>query len=167
MKQTIVSITAAALFLAANFALAQAQKTAPPEKTVRVKIYLLDAFESENLLENTAMQPLERTVGATAPLRFALEELLKGATDEENSQLFYSPIEGINLISARLKNKTAYVSFTRTATDEFDRLEARRLRLAVTKTARQFPSVKKVVICLDGVSNFDRGSAKTAPIKCR
>lgn len=131
-------------------------------KSVTVKIYLRDAFESENLLESLEMVAVEREVNAASPLRFALEAQLAGATDEEENTLrLFSPVSGINLMSVRVKNKTAYAKFTRTETEAFSKIDALRFRKAIRLTALQFPSVKKVEICLDGAADFWRVNAKT------
>ena len=68
MKPLFVQITFAAILTASCFAFVSAQ-TMSPEKTVKVKIYLRDAFESENLLESLEMAAVEREVNAASPLR--------------------------------------------------------------------------------------------------
>lgn len=165
MKRLIIKITAAAILLATSILPLQAQSISPV-KTVKVKIYLLDNFESENLLGNLQMLSVERDVDANSPLRSAIEAQLAGATEEENSQLLYSPVSGINLLSVRVKNKTAYAHFTRTGAEAFDKIDALRFRNAVRKTALQFPSVRRIEICLDGDSNFGSGG-KNTPKPCK
>ncbi len=108
-----------------------------------------------------------REVDAKSPLRSAIEAQLAGATAEENSRLLHSPVSGINLISVRVKNKTAYASFTRTDTTEFDKTDALRFRNSVRQTALQFPSVRRIEICLDGVSDFWRVGEKGKRKKCQ
>jgi hypothetical protein len=130
-------------------------------KPVKVKIYVLDVFESPNLLETLDMIAVEREVSGKFPLRFALEAQMKGATDEEISQSLFSPFEKVNLISVRVKNKTAYATFTRTGVEEFSRIDALRFRKAIRQTALQFTSVRRIDICLDGVSDFWLVGAKT------
>ena len=167
MKQLIIKIIAAAILLAINILPTQAQNAPPPGKTIRVKIYLLDVFESRNLLETLEMLSVEREVNAESPLRSAIEAQLIGATDEENSQLLYSPASGIELVSLRVKNKTAYASFVRTGAEAFDAIDARRFKKAVEQTARQFPPIRRVEICLDGVSDFWRVCETGQRKKCR
>jgi hypothetical protein len=157
MKKLISGILCVAILFAVSIIQTQAQ-----EKTIKVKIYLLDVFESENLLETLAMQPVEREVSAKNPLRFALEELMKGATEEENSQLrLYSTASEISLISVRVKNKTAYANFTRKTAEGFDKIAALRFRKAVRQTALQFKNIRRIEICLDGIADFWRIGAKT------
>lgn len=161
MKRLIVQIAFAALLTASGFTLAAAQ-TLSPEKTVKVKIYLSDTFESENLLESLDMVEVEREVDAKSPLRSALEAQLAGATNEEENTLrLFSPVNGISLISVQVKNKIAYAKFTRTTDGTFSKTDALRFRKAVSLTARQFPSVKKIEICLDGIKDFWLVSART------
>lgn len=162
MKRLIVQIIVAALFITPSFSPVSAQSVSP-RKTVKVKIYLLDSFESENLLENMKMLAVEREVSAASPLRSALEAQLSGATeDEENTLRLYSPVGKINLVGLRVKNKTAYAYFTHAGGDEeFDRLAALRFRKAIRLTALQFPNVKRIEICLDGAADFWLVGAKT------
>lgn len=122
--------------------------------SVKVKIYLLDTFESPDLLTTLELLPVERRVGARFPLRSTLKALAAGATDEEESQNLRSPFAGIDLISVRVKNKTAFANFTRTEKTKLGKYEAMRFRNAVLYTALQFPSIKRIVICLNGASDF-------------
>ena len=164
MKRQIL-IGLIALLFSAN-CLPNAQAQIGGKKLVKVNVILLDNFESENLSENFSLFAVEREVSAASPLRSAIEAQLDGATDEENSQALYSPADGIKLISVRVKNKTAYASFKRTSIETFNKIDALRFKNAVTKTARQFPSVRRIEICLDGNLNFDRTS-KGARKPCR
>lgn len=152
-------ITVAAVLTAASFVFAQAQNSAPKKgKNIRVKIYLLDTFESENLFENMRMQPVEREVNAASPLRSTIEALLAGATeDEQRSMRLFSPAEDgdVKLISSRIKKKTAYLSFEKGSVP-FSEIDALRFRKAVRLTALQFPSVRRVRICLNGIADFRR-----------
>jgi hypothetical protein len=165
MKRLIIKITVLAILFAAGILSLRAQ-SAPPKKTIKVKIYLIDVFESKNLPETLEMLSVEREVDAESPLRSAIEAQLAGATEEENSQLLYSPASGINLISLRLQNKTAYARFTRTGNTTFDKTDAFRFRNSVGKTALQFPAVRRIEICLDGVSDFWRVGEKIKHKKC-
>ena len=167
-----MKIMSVAIMLAASVAFAPAQNSAPKKgKTVRVKIYLLDFFESENLFENMRMQPVEREVRAASPLRSTIEALLAGATDDEQSSLrLFSPaaVGDVKLIRSRIKNKTAYLSFEKGSVP-FSEIDALRFRKAVRLTARQFPSVRRVRVCLNGIADFWRiGSDDDKPRrKCR
>ena len=151
MKRSITKTIIAAILLSICFLPVQAQKT------TRVKIYLLDNFESANLSKNLEMASVERAVNADFPLRSAIEAQLDGATDEENSQFLYSPINGIKLIYVRVKNRTAYANFALTSTEVFSKIDALRFKNAVTKTALQFPFVKRIEICLEGA---DKSTSK-------
>lgn len=151
----------AAILITPYFSTAAGQ-SGSPRKTIKVKIYLLDSFESENLLENMEMQTVEREVSAASPLRSALEAQLAGATeDEENTLRLYSPFGKINLTGLRVKNKIAYANFERAGTEEFGKIDALRFRKAIRLTALQFPNIKQIEICLDGTADFWRVGAKT------
>lgn len=136
------------------FAAATRAQSVPQEKLITVKIYLLDTFESESLLQTLDLLSVERRVNAKSPLRSAIEAQLAGATDDENSLNLRTPIYGINLVSLKVKSKIAYASFTRTEKHKLGKHDALRFRNAVRQTALQFPTVRRIKICLDGVADF-------------
>ena len=159
MKKLITGFLAAAMLIAFVVLPLRAQNATG--QTVKVKIYLLDYFEVSNMMENLNMLAVEREVNAKTPLLSALEAQMAGATEDDNTQLLYSPFSGINLISLRVKNKTAYAHFTLTDSEKFDKIDAMRFRNSVRRTVLQFPSVHRIEICLDGVSDFWLIGAKT------
>jgi hypothetical protein len=68
----------------------------------------------------------------------------------------YSFIYGVNLESVQIKNNTARVDFefdTRTNSWLDPTMEAL-FHQAMEKTATQFPGVKRVLVCVDGIENF-------------
>lgn len=127
-------------------------------KTREVNIYLYRSVEAEptNILE---LVEVKRHVDAHAPLKEAIQALVEGATNEEEKNGMLSFIYGVELKSVQIKNQTARVDF------EFDKrtnswldptMEALFNR-AVEKTATQFPEVKRVLVCVDGIENFFLG----------
>jgi hypothetical protein len=143
------------------FAVAARSQSVPQEKLTTVKIYLLDTFESESLLQTLDLLPVERQVDAKSPLRSAIEAQLAGATDDENSQNLRTPIYGINLVALKVKSKIAYAHFTRTEKQKLGKYDALRFRNAVRQTALQFPTIRRIEICLDGVADFWLENSKT------
>jgi spore germination protein GerM len=97
--------------------------------------------------------PVEREIIKTeAPARAALEELLKGATDKEKSEGFFTNINpGIKIQKLTIQEGTAKVDFD-------EQLEFRvggscrvaAIRAQITQTLKQFPSVQNVIISIDG-----------------
>ena len=112
----------------------------------------------ENLL---ALVPVRRTVSVTTPARGAIEALIAGPTDEEKGRGLRSPYtDGLSIKTLAIDDGTARISFVSKCADcprwPGD-LAPWRFREAVERTLKQFPTVRRVVICLDGVENFDAG----------
>lgn len=145
---------------------AQAQISAQSKE---VKIYFhfigIDGTESEIL-------PLKRKVSAKAPLRPAIEELLKEPTAAEQKSGYRSAgYDDMKLVSVKLKNGTARIDFSRELEkDHSDYNPGDLLTLsfesAVIKTAKQFSEVKKVVVCVNGMNEFGIGMVIDAPVPC-
>jgi len=137
------------------------------EKTREANIYLLKTGET-NADYPFGLVAVKRQVERRSPLRSALEILTNGATaEEEEKQNLASSTWGIKLVSVRIKNRTAYTYFTMPDEARFSGDGAPFIfGEAVRKTAMQFPNVKRVVVCLDGILDF--GSEDDAPPKrCR
>ncbi|MDD5164429.1 MAG: GerMN domain-containing protein [Patescibacteria group bacterium] len=96
---------------------------------------------------------VERKIIKTEAIgRAALEELLKGATEEEKAQGFFSSINsGVKIQKLIIDNGTAKIDFDKQL--EFQvggscRVSA--IRAQIVETLKQFPTVKNVVISIDG-----------------
>ncbi|MDD5590076.1 MAG: GerMN domain-containing protein [Candidatus Portnoybacteria bacterium] len=94
-----------------------------------------------------------RTIAKTQGVaRVALEEMLKGPTDVEKSQGFYTSINsGVKIQKITIENGVAKVDFDKRledATGGSCRVSA--IRTQITETLKQFSSVKSVVISIDG-----------------
>lgn len=97
--------------------------------------------------------PVERSVPKTAAVaRAALEELLKGPTNgEKNNGYFTSINPGVKIQSLTIANGTAKVDFSDTlerAVGGSCRVAA--IRAQITETLKQFPTVKNVTISING-----------------
>ncbi len=139
-------------------------QTAVEQKVVDVYFYFLgtQGVESEIL-------PLKRKVSSKAPLFPAIEELLKAPTAEEQALGYASAGYGdLKLISVKIKQGTARVDFTRTISEDFNPgdLQSLAFESAVIKTAKQFPAVKKVIVCVNGMNEFGVGMVIDAPEPC-
>ena len=136
---------------------AQAQRRAK-SNLMDVKIYAAKelADESQYDPENPGnLLPVKRRVDARSPLRNTLIALTRGLTPAEEKQGFVSVMFGIKFLSVRLENGTARAYFTMPADASFaGDLSPIYFKEAVERTARQFPNVKNVEVCLDGILNF-------------
>ncbi len=97
--------------------------------------------------------PVEKEIPKTqAFARAAIEELLKGPTDEEKSQGFFTSINpGVKIQHLTIENGTAKIDFDEQL--EFQvggscRVSA--IRAEITQTLKQFSTVKDVIISIDG-----------------
>ncbi|MDD3614184.1 MAG: GerMN domain-containing protein [Candidatus Pacebacteria bacterium] len=101
----------------------------------------------------TAVFPVERKIVKTSAVaRAALEELLKGPTDEEKEEGFFTSINpDVKIQSLKIENGTAYVDFNEQL--EFQvggscRVSA--IRAQITETLKQFPSINNIIISING-----------------
>jgi hypothetical protein len=131
---------------------------------VEAKIYFWRADDDTDD-PRLVLSPVKRLVNKTSPLRSALEELFKGAMEDERSNgfsdsTFGMKFEGVTLAAngmARIKfsqppDKTNYGSL-----GPFILLEA------IERTARQFPAVRRVEICAVGETMIDSELEKPIP----
>lgn len=98
-------------------------------------------------LENLATEDL----GTQAIARAAIEELLKGATETEKANGFFTSInEGVKIQKLTIENGVAKIDFDQQI--EFQvggscRVSA--IRAQITETLKQFPTVKEVIISVN------------------
>lgn len=143
-----------------------AQKPADSQlKEVDVNFYFTgtEGLESEIL-------PLKRKVSSKAPLFSAIGEMLKEPTEAEQKLGYHSAGYGdMKLVSVKLKRGTARIDFKRTISDDYNPgdLQTLAFESAVKKTAMQFPSVKKVIVCVNGINEFGIGLVEDAPRPCQ
>ncbi len=133
-------------------------------KEVEVYFYFIGAEGIED-----EILPLKRNVSATAPLRSAIEEMLKDPTEDEK-KLGYESLnyDNLKLVSVKLKRGTARMDFSRVVGENTNPGDLLTLKFeaAVKKTAKQFPAVKKVVVCVNGMNEFGIGMVLDAPEPC-
>lgn len=97
--------------------------------------------------------PVDREIVKTkAVATAALEELLKGPTEDEKAQGFFTSINpGVKIQKLAIKNKTVSVDFDKQL--EFQvggSCRVLAIREQITKTLSQFPTVENVIISVDG-----------------
>lgn len=122
------------------------------QKTIKVKVFF-NNNEMDPEFSCNKVFSVERTVPETkAVARASLEELLSGATQSEKEKGFFTSInEGVKIQSLSVENGLARVDFDSQL--EFQvggscRVAA--IRAQITETLKQFPSVKEVIISVNG-----------------
>ena len=156
IKRVFVML-AAALMLSGlcSGVIAQAEKSS---RTTEVQVYFPKEGDSQDTTNNPwNLQPVARRVPAAAPLRPAIEALLKGPTRQEEQQGFGAlDAKGIYIIKVAVKGGTAYASFAHSKKwpGWSGDLSPFSFGDAVERTMKQFPHVRSTVVCVDGVVNF-------------
>ena len=171
MKKTMsvvrtLAFTAALLTATASV---NAQAPSPPRAGTReVNVYFV--YEnSGGPLVSGELYSIVRWVSKTSPLQAALKALIAGPTSEEANLGYQSPTyaEGMRLASAKIKRGIAYAYFTRPPMPgNPPDLASLKFEEAVVKTAKQFPTVRKVVVCVNGIMEFGIGLVEGAPAPC-
>ncbi len=123
-----------------------------PIETIKVKAY----FNNSNLdpqISCNKVFPIEREVIKTSAVaKAALEELLKGPTEAETNQGFITSINpGVKIQSLNIDNGVAKVDFDeqlQNAVGGSCRVSA--IRSQIIETLKQFPSIKNVIISING-----------------
>jgi hypothetical protein len=105
-----------------------------------------------------------RSVNPSAPMRPAIEALLAGPTPQEKRQGFQAhDVTGLYLVKVAIKDATAYASFAhrKNWAGWSGDLSPSAFRGGVERTLKQFPNVRRTVICVDGIENFYDESGDT------
>ncbi len=131
--------------------------TLVPAKTAAVETITVEAYFNNNNLDPqitcTKVFAVKREVAKTeAVARVALEELLKGPTDQEKQDGYLTNINpGVKIQSLTIQEGVAKVDFDKTleqAVGGSCRVSA--IRAQITRTLEQFPAVEQVIISIDG-----------------
>lgn len=126
-------------------------KTFSTEK-IKIKAYFNNSkFDPE--FSCNKVFPVEREIPETqAVAKASLEELLKGVTEKEKSEGFFTSINsGVKIQKLAIENGVAKIDFDKQL--EFQvggscRVSA--IRAQITQTLKQFTTVKEVIISIDG-----------------
>ena len=125
----------------------------PLPKAMDVKIYLWDVNSRR---DDPELAPVMRRVGAETPLQLTLDFLFAGASSEEQDKGLSSSTFGMRFEGVTLKNGTALVRFSQPTNEtNYGSLGATIMAAAIEETAKQFPAVKRVVICAVGETLID------------
>jgi hypothetical protein len=161
--QFLVSFLFVILVFAGSAFHLSGQQTATDQKLREVTIYFWDANSKKSDL---GLVPVKRMVVAAAPLRPALEALFIGPTKEEEARGLSSSTFGMRFEGVTLTDGVARVKFSQPKEEtNYGSLGPAIFAEAIEKTARQFPTVKKLEICALGETLIDSQLEKPFP-KC-
>ncbi len=123
-----------------------------PGETIKVKAYFNNSKMDLEISCNKVF-PVEREIAKTPVVAHAaLEELLKGPTDKEKESGFFTGINpGVKIQKLTIENGVARVDFD--AQLEFQvggSCKVSAIRAEITQTLKQFPTIKNVVISING-----------------
>lgn len=121
-------------------------------ETMKVKVYYNNS-EMDPEFSCNKVFAIEREVTKTeAVARAALEELLKGPTNQEKSQGFLTSINsGVKIQKLVIEDGTAKVDFDEQLEYQVGgscRVAA--IRAEITQTLKQFPTIKDIIISING-----------------
>lgn len=120
-----------------------------------VEIYLWRVNDNEGS-KPFVLKPVLRSVEANAPLKPTLEALFKGTFEKEENEGFSSSTFGMKFEGVLLKNGIATVKFSQPKDQtNYGSMGPFIFLSAIEKTAKQFPSVKKVEVCAIGETMID------------
>jgi len=164
-KMNITEKILSVLLILVSVSYIYAQKSAGL-KLKEVKVYF--HFIGSEGIESKVI-PLKRRVSRKAPLFPTIEAMLAEPTEAEQKLGYYSAGYGdMKLVSVKLKRGVARIDFSRPIRDDYNPgdLQTLAFESAVIKTAKQFPGVKKVIVCVNGINEFGIGLVEDAPRPC-
>ena len=122
-------------------------------ETIKIKIYFGNSKFNPGAEDCQKVFAVERVVQKTESIgRAALNELLKGPTEEEKSQGYFTSINpGVTVQSLNIKDGLAQADFDETLQSQVGgscRVAA--INSQINETLKQFPTVKRVVVSVNG-----------------
>ena len=151
MMKTVINVGAIVILLACASVSAVPQQKVATRKEVKIYFY-------HDPGEYIDLAPVTRSVNAAAPARPAIEALLKGPTAAERRKGFDSlaSASDFRIGSLKISGGTARINFisTRRWHGWPGDLAPVRFKTAVELTLKQFPSVRRVIVSLNGDPKF-------------
>jgi hypothetical protein len=123
--------------------------------TQTVTVFFGNTNLNPGLEDCTKVFPVERVIPKTEGVaRAAITELLKGTTNEEEAQGYFSSINGGSQIkSLTIEKETAHIDFDSQMQYEVGgSCRVSGIRNQIIQTLKQFPTIKNVVISVEGNS---------------
>lgn len=118
-----------------------------------VKVSFGSSVNNPNAMDCSLVYPIERKIPKTqTTATAAINELLKGLTDEEKSAGYYTSINpGVTLQKLVIKDGIAYADFDEQLENAVGgSCRVANIRSQITQTLKQFSSVQNVVISING-----------------
>jgi len=127
-----------------------------PQEYMTIQVFMGSSQLDPDSIYCEKSYPITRVIPKTkAVAEAAITELLKGISMEEEDKggYFTSLNAGIKMQKLSITNGTAYIDFNQALQDKVGgSCLTSRIRSQITQTLKQFPSIKNVVISIDGNS---------------
>lgn len=120
--------------------------------TMNVRVYFGNTIQDKEVTCEKAF-PVERTITKKQAVgTAALKELLRGPTEQEKQEGYFTTInEGVGIKSVRVKDGIAYADFTSELGEGVaGSCRVGFIRTQITETLKQFYTVKNVIISING-----------------
>lgn len=136
-------------------------------KTRDVMIYVYGDFDAD--MGTRKLVPVYREIVDYRPLDAALKLMTKGTNEDERNRGLTDVVMDLKFYSARVRQKTAQINlklnvkYEEVLEEAWEGMGFRYDRFveAVELTAKQFPGIEKVSICINGIENYtDFGRTK-------
>jgi hypothetical protein len=156
-NRILMAVALVLMTMATVFNPADASASSQRKKEVQVYFWSERASTATNPLGVSAVT---RRVSGAEPARAALEALLRGPNASERSRGYLSlSVAEFDIGLLSIKGGTARVNFvaSRKWPGWPGDMSPGRFREAVTRTLKQFPSVRRVIVSVNGDAKFDSG----------
>ena len=154
-KRILLALALLVATLAGGYSPTEATARQPRKKEVQVYFW----SERDSTDKNPfGISAVKRMVDGREPARAALQALVRGPSAAEERQGYLSlSVDGFNIGSLTIRDGTARVNFvaTRRWPGWPGDMSPGRFREAVTRTLKQFPNVRRVVVSVNGDAKFD------------
>jgi spore germination protein GerM len=150
MKRIIIALAILILILAIPVIIIFSQKKIG---IITTNIFLGNLEKNPQAQDCKLVFPVQRKIKKTEQIaRATLEELLKGPTAEEKTQGYFSSInDGVKINNISLKDKILQVDFDERLEEGIGgSCKVALIRSQITETLKQFPTVSKVMISING-----------------
>jgi hypothetical protein len=125
----------------------------PGSESMTLKVFLGNEIKNPGTMDCSLVYPVERIVAKTVTTaKASLEELLKGPTEAELKQKYYTSINtGVKLNKVTITKGTAYADFNSQLDYQVGgSCKVTAIASQIRETLKQFPTIKDVVISIDG-----------------
>jgi hypothetical protein len=122
-------------------------------ETLTLKVFFGNELKNPAAMDCSLVYPLERKIAKTVTTaKASLEELLKGPTETELAQKYYTSINsGVSLNKVTIKDGAAYADFNSQLEYQVGgSCKVAAIASQIRETLKQFSSIKDVVISIDG-----------------